>query len=204
MTAQPRTYWTVEAYLEMERTSEVKHEFHNGEIFAMAGAKPNHNRICANIGGTFFVQLHGKGCERFTSDQKIKVEATGLYAYPDFSIVCGTPKFEDRNGLQTLTNPTLLVEVLSDSTEGYNRGAKMDDYFQIASLQEYVLIWQDEPKMQRYLRQPNGEWLFAEALGEQGVLTLPSVNCTLKAGEVYEFVKFDPRPVRRVDKSASE
>src|SRR5690606_7579846 len=139
MTAVPKKRLTAEEYLEFERSSEIKHEFYNGRVFAMAGAKRRHNLIALNIGSEIRSNLKGKDCEAYPSDMRVLVAEFGLYTYPDVSVVCGKPEFQD-DVLDTLLNPVLLIEILSDSTESYDRGRKFQHYRSIETLKEYVLV----------------------------------------------------------------
>src|SRR3989440_8660463 len=150
------TYVTPDEYLRLERQAEYKSEYLNGEIFAMGGASRQHNLITVNIGAEFNRQLKGKPCEAYSSDMRVKVRANGLYTYPDVIVVCGEPQFEDRE-VDTLLNPTLLVEVLSQSTERYDRIAKTSYYRTIDSLHEHLLVAQHEVRVEQSLRHPNGQ-----------------------------------------------
>jgi Uma2 family endonuclease len=182
--------WTVEQYLEMERASEDKHEYLNGEIYLMSGASRNHNLVMANTLASLHGQLRKRPCIVFPSDMRVRVLDTGLYTYPDISVVCDPPQIDD-TVQDTLLNPTLIVEVLSPSTESYDRNKKFRHYRTIDSLKEYVLVSQDEPRIERYLRQPNREWLFADAVGLDASLEFTSVGCTLALADVYDKINFE-------------
>jgi Uma2 family endonuclease len=190
MSQQIISYISPEEYLRLERQSEYKSEYLNGEIFAMSGASRRHNLITANIGGEFNQQLRGKPCEAYISDMRVKVTATGLYTYPDVVVVCGEPKFEDRY-LDTLLNPTVLVEVLSPSTERYDRIAKTSYYRTLNSLAEHLLVAQDEVRLERYVRQPNGEWLLSQWTSLDNVVEIASISCSLALRDVYDKVTLD-------------
>lgn len=164
MSSLPKARFTPQQYLALERAAETKSEFFNGEIFAMAGASREHNLIATNVVRELSAQLKGRPCETYPGDMRVKVSETGLYTYPDVVVVCGEPRFEDEHG-DTLLNPTLVVEVLSPSTEAYDRGEKSSHYRRLASLAEYVLIAQDRCHVERYARRPDGLWLLAEARG---------------------------------------
>jgi len=181
--------WTEAEYLEMERASEIKHEYYQGEIYAMAGASRNHNRIVMSVSGNLYTQLRGKTCEPFASDMRVKVSAASLYTYPDITVVCDDPQFED-DGVDTLLNPTLIVEVLSSSTERYDRGKKFQQYRMLSLLQEYVLISQDTARIERYLR-VNEQWVLTDAVGLEAEIELESINCRLLLADVYERVEFE-------------
>src|ERR1700704_5289216 len=158
MSQQIIPYISPEEYLRLERQSEYKSEYVNGEIFAMTGAGRKHNLVGGNIFGELRQQLKARQCEVYVSEMLVKVTATGLYTYPDVVVVCGEPKFEDKY-IDTLLNPTLLVKVLSQSTERYDRIAKSTYYRTLDSLAEHLLVAQDEVRLERYVRQPNGQWL---------------------------------------------
>jgi Uma2 family endonuclease len=185
---------TPEAYLAQERASEQKHEYFNGEIFAMAGGSLAHNRVSANLIREIDTRLLGGPCITYTSDQRVKVTATELYTYPDVVVVCGEPEFE-AGGLDTLLNPTLLVEVLSPSTEAYDRGAKFGHFRRIPSLREYVVVSQDRARVERYWR--NGEiWELTEFDGLDAQLSLTSVPGEIPLARLYDRVTLPDRPGR--------
>ncbi len=181
---------TPEEYLALEREAGYKSEYYAGEIFAMAGASIAHSLICVNISSELRAQLKKKPCRVFNSDMRAKVEASGLYTYPDVSVVCGEARFDD-NVFDTLLNPVLIVEVLSKSTEGYDRGVKFKHYRQIDSLKEYVLVSQDHQRLERFERKSATEWLFSEAWRPEDKLTLSSIGCSLSIEEVYDKVELN-------------
>src|SRR3989442_15220798 len=158
MSQQISPYISPQEYLRLERQAAYKSEYVHGQIFAMGGASRKHNLVGGNIFGELRQQLKGRLCEAYMSDMRVKVTATGLYTYPDVVVVCGEPKFEDEN-VDTLINPTLIAEVLSDSTEAYDRGAKFGHYRKVDSLTEYLLVAQKEPRIEQYVRQAAGPWL---------------------------------------------
>jgi Uma2 family endonuclease len=166
-----RHHYTYEEYLVYERHSELKHEFEEGEIFAMAGGSPRHSALALRIGGAL-ENTRPSGCTAFQSDMRIRVLATGRATYPDVSLVCGPIELDaaDRSGT-TITNPTLLVEVLSPSTEEVDRGSKWRDYQRIPSLQEYVLVSQ-ESRVEIYRRLTSGSWEYLDV--REGVVKLAS------------------------------
>jgi Uma2 family endonuclease len=176
-------------YLAFERASEFKHEFIRGDVVAMTGASEAHNLISVNLIASLKTQLRGRPCKIYPGDMRLKVEATGLYTYPDISVVCGDARFVDGE-CDTLTNPTVLIEVLSPSTEGYDRGKKFQEYRQLASLQEYLLVSQDSPRIERFLLQETGLWELTDAVGLAATLELPAIDCTLALTDVYEQVTF--------------
>lgn len=190
MSTQPKRYITPDDYLKAERAAEFKSEYFAGEVFAMTGATRRHNLVVGNLAGNLSQQLKACTCEVYASRMRVKVSATGLYTYPDVVVVCGEPLFEDGHQ-DTLLNPTLLIEAFSKSTENYDRGKKFGHYRRVESLQEYLLIAQDQPQVEHYLRRENNQWLLSEAAGLDAVLRLPSIECTLSLAEVYEKVRFD-------------
>ncbi len=190
MTAIPKPgKLSVAEYLAIEEKAERKSEFHNGQMFLMAGASREHNLINRNLTGLLYVRLETTSCQVFLSDQRVKVDATGLYTYPDLSIVCGPPEYalEDRN---TLVNPRVAIEVLSDSTERYDRTVKFRHYKQLPSLMEYVLVAQNEAAIERFTRLPDGTWAQSEFIGLDAVLTLHSVPASVPLREIYRDVEF--------------
>jgi Uma2 family endonuclease len=189
MSAIPKTKLTPADYLELERKSETKHEFFDGEIFAMSGAKRNHNVIAWNIGGELRQKLKGENCEAYPADMRVLVPETGLYTYPDLVVVCGEPKFQD-DVFDTLLNPILLIEVLSDTTESYDRGKKFQHYRSIESLQEYVLVSQDEARIEKYVKQGDGFWVLSEAVGLDSEIEFSSIECPIALREVYDKIDF--------------
>src|SRR5712691_1212035 len=161
MSSQVKPFITPAEYLALERKAEYKSEYLNGEVFAMTGASRKHNLIVTNILISLGQQLRGRPCEAYSSDMRVKVTTPGLYTYPDVVVVCGKPEFEDEE-VDTLLNPTLLIEVLSTSTERYDRIAKTSYYRTLDSLTEHLLVAQHEVRIEQYVRQPRGEWLQLE------------------------------------------
>ena len=184
-----KPYLTPEEYLAMERQAETKSEYFNGEVFATAGASESHNLIVANVLSILIVGLRGRPCKAYASDMRVRVEATGLYTYPDASVVCGRPQFADQRR-DTLTNPTAVFEVLSSSTESYDRGAKFAHYQMLESLTDYVLISQDEAKVEHFARQPGDQWLLSTYKGLEAIALLPSIGCELPLAEIYDKVEW--------------
>jgi Uma2 family endonuclease len=185
--SQAQQRYTPEEYLALERQAQCKSEYDAGDILAMAGASRWHNLIVANVVGELRAQLKGHPCATYPSHMRVKVSATGLYTYPDVTVVCGEARFED-NQQDTLLNPTLIVEVLSESTEAYDRGGKFAHYRKLPSLMEYVLIAQTKPHIEHYVRQPDNRWLLSEADSLSDTLHLPSIDCRLALAEVYDKV----------------
>jgi Uma2 family endonuclease len=187
MSSRTQQRYTPEEYLALERQAQCKSEYYAGEIFAMAGASRWHNLIVANVIGELRSQLKGRPCTTYPSDMRVKVSPTGLYTYPDVTVVCGEAQFEDHQQ-DTLLNPTLIVEVLSESTEAYDRGGKFAHYRKLPSLLEYVLITQTKPHVEHYVRQPDNQWLLAEVESLPDTIHLPSIDCRLALAEVYDKV----------------
>lgn len=185
--AQPR--YTPQEYLALEHEAPYKSEFINGQIYAMAGAKPVHVLITSNINGTLWSQLKGKPCATYSSDLRVKVIETDMYTYPDVVIVCGEPRF-DALDANTLVNPTVIIEVLSRSTEAHDRGAKFAHYRMLDTFVEYVLVAQDKPCVERFARQPDGQWLYSVADDLRATVPLAAIGCELALAEAYDKVDF--------------
>ena len=184
-------------YLARERTAGCKSEFFEGEVFAMSGGSLAHSLIATNLAAEFRRALRDRSCTPFNSDLRLKVEATGLFTYPDLSVICGPAKFVDDEH-DTVTNPTVLAEVLSDSTESYDRGAKFRNYVQIPTLREYLLVSQREPRIELFARQEEGgPWVWREAVGLDATLELPCLQVRIALAEVFAKVPFEPVPLRR-------
>jgi Uma2 family endonuclease len=192
MATVPKPRYTPEEYLGLERHAEHKSEYFAGEIFATAGASRVHNRIAFNIAGALYSQLRGTSCQGFNSDMRVRVKATGLYTYPNIAVACGELLFDDEQG-DTLLNPTLIVEILSPSTEAYDRGDKFAQYRRLESLQEYVLVALDRCGVERFARQPDGQWLLLEAADPSATVHLASISGDLKLAEVYDRVELPGR-----------
>lgn len=186
---EPKPEWITPAeYLQRERGASTKSEYFHGEVFAMAGATPEHNLVVANVIRELGNQLADRPCQVYSSDQRVKVPDTGLYCYPDVTVVCGDPEFDEADP-NTLTNPTLLVEVLSDSTEAFDRGDKFAHYRRLDSLREYVLVATDHRRVERFTRQGGEDtWLFAECRDDESALALVSISAELTLPSVYRKV----------------
>jgi len=189
MSSIPRTRLTPQEYLARERVAETRSEFYRGEMFAMSGASWEHTLIKDNIAGEARNQFKGGPCRALTSDLRVKVDVTGLYTYPDVVFVCDEPQFED-DMFDTLLNPRAIVEVLSDSTEKYDRGAKFVQYRCVASLQEYVLVAQDRPLVERYVRQADDSWLLTAFDDLTQMLSFTSIPVQMTLAEIYRGVVF--------------
>ncbi|MBC8159716.1 MAG: Uma2 family endonuclease [Roseiflexaceae bacterium] len=195
MAAQPKPFISEEAYLVQERDSLVKHEYYNGEIFAMSGGTEAHSLIAGNAHAALHSQLRRRDCRVYQSDMRIKVQQTGLNTYPDVTIVCGQPQFTDE-ARDTILNPVLIIEVLSPSTERYDRGMKFQNYRTIDTLQDYIIIAQDHHHIEHYSRQETGQWLLNEVVGSEATLDIPTLQCHLTLEDVYEKVEFVPEQPR--------
>ncbi|HEX7999070.1 MAG TPA: Uma2 family endonuclease [Pyrinomonadaceae bacterium] len=185
MSTQPQTYLTPEEYLAVERKAEYKSEYVDGVMYAMSGATFKHNVIVANVIIELGQQLKGRPCRALPSDIKVRVPDSRKYFYPDVSVVCGEPQFQDERA-DVILNPTLIVEVLSESTAAFDRGEKFQAYQQLAALQEYLLISQDKILVEQYVRQAREKWTYMAVVGLEGSLALPSVECTLSLGAVSD------------------
>lgn len=182
--------YTLEEYLELDKNSEEKYEYFDGEVFAMAGGSPNHARLGFDIGTLFSQKLRGRGCEAFNSDMRVKVPDARPYRYPDVSVVCGEPVFEELNGQEMLVNPVLIVEILSPSTAAYDLKDKFIAYQSIDSFREYLVVSQDRPYVIQHIRQSKKRWLRIDIEGLDAEVALESINVTLSLSEIYERVKF--------------
>ena len=181
------SYVSPEDYLALERRNEFKSEYLDGEVRAMTGASRRHNLASANALAWLWFQLRDRKCEVYHADMRVWIPSANVYTYPDVTVVCGEPAFQD-DYIDTLLNPTLLVEVLSKSTAGYDRTVKLDYYRTLESLAEYLLISQDEYRVEQYTRRPDGRWLLTDVAGPEGVVELSSVGCALPLAVVYERV----------------
>jgi len=189
MASQPKPRYTVDEYLAIERSAEFKSEYFDGYIVAMSGASEAHSLIVTNIASELRAQLKERDCRVYSNDMRIDLRERGLFAYPDVVVVCGDPEFSDDNR-DNLRNPVVIIEVLSKSTESYDRGLKFMKYRRIESLREYLLVTQHNALFERYVRQPNDDWLMSEALGLDAVIHLSSIECDLKLVEAYDKVRF--------------
>lgn len=182
--------YTLEEYLELDHNSEEKIEFWDGHIFTLAGASVNHNQIQVNAILSLGNQLRGKGCRIFPSDMRLKVPAYSPYRYADLSALCGNPIFEKLGKQEMLVNPSLIIEVLSDSTAAFDRSYKFTYYKSIASFTEYVLIAQDRPHVTQFIKQDENNWLNREFNSIEDTFHLASLDCELKLLELYQDVEF--------------
>ncbi|MEO5858767.1 MAG: Uma2 family endonuclease [Pyrinomonadaceae bacterium] len=186
MSAVPKPIYNADQYLTLEQGAEYRSQFYFGEIFAMAGASRRHNVVSANVLASIHAQLKGRSCEVYQNDMRVKVNAD-FYTYPDIVIVCGEPQIEKKNG-ENLLDPAVLIEVLSPSTEKFDRGDKFRFYRLMPSLKEYVLVSQDRVNVEHYFRQEDNSWLFTVLNDEGDVLELPSVSCSVNLKDIYDKV----------------
>lgn len=192
------TFITPEEYLLREESAATKSEYHKGVIIAMAGGDPDHNRITFDTGFALALQLRPRGCEVFTSDQRVSVPRCNKYYYPDVVVGCEELQFESVRGVRSLQNPTLIVEALSPSTEDDDRSDKFACYTSLPSLQVYMLVSQTKPRVETYTRQPDGFWQPEKFKGLDAVVFLPSLGCELRLADVYDRITFPP-PLQNAD-----
>src|SRR2546423_554181 len=189
MAANPERRYTLEEYLELERTSEERFEFWNGEVFCMSGVSSEHDQIESNINFHLRTKLVGRNCRVFLANMRIKVPSAPPYRYADLSALCGEPKFEEVGGIDALTNPALIVEILSPSTEAYDRGSKFTRYKSIPSFGEYLLVSQHLPHVTQLVRQADGTWVYNEFTDLTSTVKLASLDCDLPLNEIYSGVR---------------
>ena len=190
MAAQRKPRYTLAEYLELDRTSEERFEYWDGEIFAMSGASESHLEIEANLVVQFRAALAGRNCRVFTANARITVPTAPPYRYADLSVLCGKAEFEEIGGVDALTNPTLLIEILSPSTEAYDRGDKFSRYQSIPSFREYWLVAQHRPHVTQLVRQDDGAWLLREFNSLDDVVKSPALDCELAVRDIYQGVSF--------------
>ena len=196
MSALPQPYYTLEEYYALELASEERYEYWDGNVFRLSGGSPEHEEIIGNCYHHLRNRLRGWTCRVFTSNLRISVPAFPPYRYPDVSALCGTPRYQEIGGIKALVNPSLIVEVLSPSTEGFDRGDKFTYYKSIPSFIEYMLIAQHRPHVGHYLRQSDGlNWIYREFNDLGDTVTLATIECSLALNEIYEGVEFPPLPV---------
>ncbi len=180
-------YITPEDYLERERLAEFRSEYLNGEVFEMAGGTLDHGEVIGNLVRVLGNTLEAKPCRVVPAELRINVSQSGLYTYPDVTVVCGEPAFLD-DLHDTITNPILIAEVLSDSTKSYDRGQKFHYYRGLSSLEEYLTVAQDEIQIEQYTRQPTGQWLLTETKDATAILALQSLDIEVKVSDIYAKV----------------
>ncbi len=191
MSAQPKLKYTLEEYLELDRNSEARLEYWDGEIFDMSGVSPEHDEIEGNVYHHLRLKLKGRKCRVFLANMRIKVPSLPPYRYGDLSALCGQPQYETIGGVKVLTNPTLIIEVLSYSTEAYDRVDKFTHYKSIPSFSEYLLIEQLRPHVTQFVKMDASSWTHREYNDLEAVMKLASLDCELTLGEIYENATFD-------------
>ena len=202
MAAHPKRKYTLEEYFDLDRSTNERFEYWNGEIYSMSGGSEEHDQIEGNTYLTLRLALRERQCRVFTANMRIKVPSLPPYRYGDVSALCGQPIFEKIGGVDTLTNPALIIEVLSDSTEAYDRGDKFTHYKSIPTLREYLLIAQHRPHITQYVKQEDGSWGYREVNDLSASLHLPSVDCVLDLSEVYRDVAFPAAPSPNIKEPA--
>lgn len=193
--------FTIEEYLRLEADALEKHEYCDGKILAMAGGSPEHSLVIANVIREIGNQLKGKSCRVYDSNLRIRIPRKTLYIYPDISVICGAIEFDPRDvNRGSILNPQVIVEVLSPSTEAYDRGEKFERYRSLDSMQEYVLVSQITPRIEIFLRHPDGAWLFNAFAGLQAAAAMRSLEISLPLVEVYAGVEFPPAADDTIEK----
>lgn len=188
--------YTLEEYLELDHESEEKIEYWDGNVFTLAGASEIHDQIQSNAHFFLRLRLQGKPCRVFLSEMRLKVPAYPPYRYPDLSALCGEAKFEKLGKQELLVNPQLIVEILSESTAGFDRGYKFTYYKSIESFTEYILIAQDRPHVSQFIKEADNSWLNHEFNAVEDKFHLASLDCQLELSELYQDVEF-PETDRR-------
>jgi Uma2 family endonuclease len=178
-----------ERYLEIERAAEMKSEYYDGQMFAMSGGSLAHSMIPAGLAFALRLSLRGNDCRVATSDLRVRIAPQGPFVYPDLTVVCGEPQLAD-NYKDILLNPTAVFEVISASSEAYDRGYKFAQYRRVESLREYVLLSQVEPKIETFSRDADGKWIYTEFAGLEAICHLPGIGCNIALTDVYEGVMF--------------
>ena len=187
MSSQATTYLSPEEYLEIERKADTKSEYFNGEMFAMSGGTPPHAWITTNVVGQLWQQLKGKPCRVASSDLRLRVSPTGLYTYPDVMVICGDLQLTDGRK-DTVINPSVIVEVLSESTQDYDRGRKFEHYRTLPSLSDYLMVAQDKPHVEHWMRQAENRGLLVEYHDLGQMIEIPSIGCLLPMAEIYDKI----------------
>lgn len=177
-------------YFEFEEKSETRHEFVNGKVYAMTGASRKHTVICMNLGTTLNNQLASKDCTPVANELRLKVAAKVSYRYPDVMVICGEPSFVNKR-VDTIDNPTVIIEVLSSSTALIDYNEKLREYRQLETVQEYLLVSQNEARIEKYARYDADKWLYSETIGLENRIELPSIECVLALSDIYNKITFD-------------
>lgn len=211
---QAKTLLTIEEYLAFEREAEERHEYLDGMLYAMAGESPAHGDISANLVYELMRQLRDRPCRVRVKDTKVfsgsllqaqlRKSRKGLFSYPDIVVVCEEPRYLEHHP-EVLTNPQVLLEVLSDSTKAFDRGEKFIRYRRaLPSLSDYILVWQDMPLIEHFIRQADGNWLMVTALGLEASLDIASLSCSLKLSDVYRFIEFPPEETESMEEEQND
>jgi Uma2 family endonuclease len=188
----PKRCYSFAEYLQLEENSDVRHEFHDGEILAMAGGTRWHDKIFMNLALSAGQRLIGSPCVPYSGNKRVQIRRNAKHVYPDMSIVGGEPKYNpDDVKMTTLINPKVIIEILSESTESYDRGDKFSYYREIPSFEEYVLVSQGKPMVETFLKEPDGSWRFDAYHGMSAQIILRSVPLTIPAGDIYRDVQFE-------------
>jgi Uma2 family endonuclease len=190
MSSLPHPLITPEEYLEAERRAEYRSEYLDGQVYAMAGASPVHVRIMLNLARRLDEQLEDGPCQVFAVDLKVRVATAGPYFYPDLVVVCGKPQAQEQHD-DVILNAKVVIEILSPSTESFDRGKKFQAYSRHEFLSEYVLVAQDHIQIDHYVRQPNGHWDFTSTSDADGVIEFPTVGASVKVADIYSRVTFE-------------
>jgi Uma2 family endonuclease len=187
MATQPVSKVSEEEYLRLDRAAEYKSEYVGGEMFAMSGGTLRHAELSTSWAAELRMKLRGKNCHIYSSDARLRSSASGSYIYADISVVCGKPQLHE-GASDILTNPNVVIEVLSPSTADYDRGKKFELYREIASLSEYVLTHTDAPHIEHFVRQADESWIFREYRGLESSIVLPSIDCEVRLADLYAGV----------------
>jgi Uma2 family endonuclease len=179
-----KLYYSKEEYLEMEATADYKSEYYQGEIFAMSGGSPRHSRICVNLTWAIREATNNKDCGAFESNMKLKIAEADAYVYPDLMVVCGDEKLAE-NTTDVITNPVLIIEVLSPGTEAFDRGKKFEYYRSVESLKEYVLVSQDKPRVETYFKKDRSRWEYTVITGIDKSVVFRSLEYEVRLEEIY-------------------
>ncbi len=189
MATQPQLSYTADEYLGLERDSETRNEYHDGQIMAMTGGTGRHNLILLNIAGELRSLLKGSTCRAYGAEMRLKIQEAGLYTYPDVMVVCKKPEYEDGRR-DTLLNPSVIIEVLSKSTEAYDRGDKFGHYQTLKTLNEYLLVSQKDRKVERFVRKGDGFWLLSTYTDKNKTVPIESLKQELALSEIYDGVEW--------------
>jgi Uma2 family endonuclease len=196
VTLQPQGHrFTIREYLELEAISVQRHEYFDGEIVAMAGGTPQHSLIIMNVGGELRQRLKGSSCRVYDSNLRVRVPGTSMYTYPDVTVICGEPRFDQQDPRNTtVVNPSVVIEVSSSSTAEYDRRDKFRQYLQLESLKQYVLIAQGAPFVESFFRRDDGNWLMTPYSELTTVFKLQALEVELPLSEIYAGIKFPDTP----------